>query len=93
MMPLSMLPESVRRFAVLLPPTHAMQAYLGLAFDEQAVIDPLASVVILLASGLLAFGLAIYLFNWDNQHRARRRHPLLALLALVPYVVAIMLVR
>ena len=31
--------------------------------------------------GILAFGLAIYLFNWDSRNAARRGHPLLALLA------------
>jgi ABC-2 type transport system permease protein len=91
MMPLSMLPASVARFAGILPPAHAMQAYLGLAFRQETVFDPVRSLVILAASGLLALGLAVYLFNWDSRNNARRGHPLMALLVLVPYVAGILL--
>jgi ABC-2 type transport system permease protein len=90
MMPLSMLPASVRGISALLPPTHAMQAYLGLAYGEQTVINPTLSVLTLLVSGLLAFGLAIYLFSWDSRNDARRGHRLLALLVLVPYLVGVL---
>ena len=89
MMPLSILPDSVRPVSLLMPASHAMQAYLGFAYGAATVVDPLMSVVVLAASGLVAFGLAIYLFNWDSRNSARRGHPLMALLALVPYVVAV----
>jgi ABC-2 type transport system permease protein len=92
MMPLSILPESVRRFAGLLPTAHAMQALEGLAYGKfNTVFDPTASVLILLSSGLLAFGLAIYLFNWDSRNQTRRGHPLMGLIALVPYLVGLAL--
>ncbi|HZD58604.1 MAG TPA: ABC transporter permease [Anaerolineales bacterium] len=90
MMPFDLLPESVRRFAALLPTTHSMQAYLGLAYGQTTQLNPLFSVGILLASGLLALGLAVYLFNWDSHNSARRGHPLMALLILVPYVVGML---
>lgn len=90
MMPLSILPESVRPVSGLLPTSYAMQAYLGLAFKSETVFDPWVSVAVLLAGGLVAFGLAIYLFNWDSQNRSRRGHPLLALLVLVPYLAGIL---
>ncbi len=93
MMPLTILPESVQPFAALLPTAHAMQAFQGLAYGQATVFNPLASVVILLSSGLLAFGLAIYLFNWDSVNRTRRGHPLMALLALAPYLVGLLLWR
>jgi ABC-2 type transport system permease protein len=91
MMPLSVLPEGARRFSALLPPAHAMQAFQGLAFNQAASWDPMRAVIVLLTSGLLAFGLAIYLFNWDTQNGARRGHPLMALLAFAPYVVSALL--
>jgi ABC-2 type transport system permease protein len=91
MMPLSMLPSSVARVAGILPPAHAMQAYLGLAFHQETVFDPMRSLAILATSGLLAFGLAIYLFNWDSRNNAHRGHPLMALLVLIPYVAGIIL--
>ncbi len=87
MMPLDILPKSVLPFSLLLPASHAMQAYLGLAYDGATVINPWISVIALGVSGLLAFGLAVYLFNWDSRNRVRRGHPALALLALVPFIV------
>lgn len=91
MLPYSMLPETVRRFAQLLPATQAMNAFRGLAQDMTADFDPLGSLIVLLASGVLAFGLAIYLFNWDRRNTTRRGHALLALLALLPYAIGILL--
>jgi ABC-2 type transport system permease protein len=93
MMPLDVLPASVRPVSALLPATQAMQAYLGLAYGQETVIAPWIAVVILLSGGVLAFGLAIYLFNWDSRNDVRRSHPLLALLALAPYVVGAFLMR
>lgn len=91
MLPISLLPESMRRVAGLLPSAHSMQAYLGLAYHQPTVFDPVRSTVILLASTVLAFGLAVYLFNWDSRNNTRRGHPLMGLLVLVPYVVGILL--
>ncbi len=91
MMPLSVLPASVARVAGLLPPAHAMQAYVGLAFHQATVFEPARSMAILAASGLIAIGLAIYMFNWDSQNMARRGHPLMALLVLLPYLAGILL--
>jgi hypothetical protein len=45
----------------------------------------------LLVSGLLGFGLAVYLFSWDSHNTTRRGHPLLAFLVLIPYVVGMFL--
>lgn len=91
MVPLNMLPETVQRFAGLLPTAHAMQALEGLAYGRATAFAPTASLLVLLTSGLLAFGLAIYLFNWDSRNQTRRGHPLLALLALAPYLVGMVL--
>jgi ABC-2 type transport system permease protein len=89
MVPLDMLPASVHRVSALLPAAHAMQAFQGLAFGQATVMDPLGSLLALVASGVLAFGLSIYLFSWDSHNASRRGHAALALLALVPYVVAL----
>lgn len=91
MVPLSMLPESVQRFAGLLPTAHAMQAFEGLAYGRATTFAPAASILILLSSGLLAFGLAIHLFNWDSRNQTRRGHPLMALIAVAPYLVSLVL--
>jgi ABC-2 type transport system permease protein len=91
MMPLSILPASVRPISMLLPTAYAMQAFTGLAYRQEALVNPAAALAILAASGVLAFGLAAYLFNWDSRNSARRGHPLLALLALAPYLVGMFL--
>ncbi len=89
MMPSSFLPESVARISTILPPSHAMNALNGLAMGVDTIVDPWWSVIILLAGGVLAFALAIYLFKWDQHDDTQRGHPLLALLAIVPYLVAL----
>ena len=91
MMPFSMLPEAAQRVAQLLPASHAMNAFKGLAMGGRADFNPWASVIMLTASGLLAFLLALYLFSWDSKNGKRRGHPALALLALVPYLIGIVL--
>jgi ABC-2 type transport system permease protein len=91
MLPTSMLPPSLYRVALLLPPTYAMNAWRGLSFGLPASFSPYWSMVILLAGGLIAFGLAIYLFDWDSNNKSRRHNPLLALIALAPYVIGAIL--
>lgn len=91
MLPYSMLPDIAGKFAQLLPATQAMNAFNGLAMGKVAAFSPWGSVIMLTVSGILAFGLAVYLFSWDSRNTARRGHPLLALLVLLPYVVGIFL--
>ena len=91
MLPYSLLPEVARKFAQLLPATHAMNAFNGLAMGRTAAFSPWGSIIILLVSGVLAFGLAVYLFSWDSRNTARRGYPLLALLAFLPYAIGIFL--
>jgi len=89
MLPYSMLPEVARKFAQLLPATQAMNALNGLAMGNLADFSPWGSVIVLLTTGALAFGLALYLFSWDSRNTTRRGHPLLALLVLLPSIIGI----
>ena len=89
MFPYSMLPKVAGKIAQLLPATQAMNAFNGLAMGKGAAFSPWGSVIVLFISGILAFGLAVYLFSWDSRNTARRGHPSLALLALLSYVVGI----
>ena len=89
MLPYSMLPDAVQMVAQLLPSTQAMNAFNGLAMGNMADFSPWVSIIILFFSGVLAFGLAVYLFSWDSQNSTRRGHPLLALLAWLPYVLGV----
>lgn len=91
MIPYSMLKGFAGKAAKLLPATHAMNAFNGLSMGRTANFNPWGSAFVLLVSGLLAFGLAVYLFSWDRRNTARRGSPLLGLLVLLPYVAGIML--
>jgi len=91
MIPLALMPESVQKFSGLLPSTYSMQAFFAFAYQRETAIEPWLSVLVLLTSGILAFALAVYLFNWDSKNQTRRGSPLLAILILVPYIVAILI--
>jgi ABC-2 type transport system permease protein len=91
MIPVEMLPEGVQKVAGILPSTYVMQAFFGFAYNQETVINPWLAVAVLLMSGVIAFSLAIYLFNWDSNNQTRRGSPLLALLILVPYLAGIVI--
>lgn len=91
MIPTSMLPRAAQIIAQLLPSTHAMNAFNGLAMGTEPAFSPWGSVLVLLGGGLTAFGLAYLLFRWDSQHTRRRLPAAAAILALLPYVVGILL--
>jgi ABC-2 type transport system permease protein len=88
MVPTSMLSPALYRISLLLPTTHAMNAWRNMAFSLEPMFDPRWAVLVLLASGIIAFALAIYLFSWDSKNKQRGHNPLLALLTLIPYVLA-----
>ncbi len=91
MLPYSILPDALSKVGLLLPATHAMNTFQGLAQNQATAFDPLWSVIILLAGGILSLGLANYLFSWASRNPTRRGHPALALLALIPYVIGVIL--
>lgn len=91
MLPLSQLPEAFLFISKVLPATHGMNAFNGLAMGLAADFEPWGSVLVLLVGGLLSFSLASYLFSWDSQNSTRRGHPALAVFALVPYLAAVFL--
>lgn len=91
MIPSSILPEALSKVGMLLPSTYAMHAFQALGRNLDTGFDPLWSVIILLASGILSFGLAIYLFSWDRRNTTRRGHPLLAFVSWLPYIVGALL--
>jgi ABC-2 type transport system permease protein len=91
MLPYSMLPGVAGKFAQLLPATHAMNAYNGLAMLKAADFSPWGSVIVLAETALLAFALAGFLFSWDSRNTTRRGNPLLAVLVLLPAIIGIFL--
>ncbi len=89
MLPYGVLPRAAQAVGQLLPSTHAMNAFKGLAMGQTADFSPWGSVLVLLAGGLVAFGLAYLLFRWDRQHTTNRLPAAVALGAVLPYVAGI----
>lgn len=87
MIPFSMLPGAAGKVALLLPATHAMNAFKGLATGGAADFSAWGSVLTLIGGGGLAFLLALYLFRWDSGRGEKRKSVWLAALALAPYAV------
>ncbi|HUX21806.1 MAG TPA: ABC transporter permease [Spirochaetia bacterium] len=93
MVPLTMLPASIRGIAFILPTTHMMQAYQAAAY-RQSSIEPLFwSVFLLSLSTLIALALAVLLFSWDKRSDSRRRSPLIALASLLPFIASAFLLH
>jgi ABC-2 type transport system permease protein len=90
MIPSSFLPDMVLKISQLLPATQAMNAFNALAMGKVADFNPWGSVAALFFSGILSFGLAIYMFSWDSRNEGRRGHPLLALLVFLPFLIGIL---
>lgn len=87
MFPYSMLPAAAQKVSLLLPATHAMNAFNGLAMGFGADFNAWLSVCVLFLGGLVALGLAVYLFRWNSQKDNHRGRSMLAILALAPYLI------
>lgn len=92
MIPYSALPPGARRLALLLPSTWLMQLEQTLVYGRRVQIGAGLALAVLLATTVLAFGLAALCFSWDRRNAARRAHPLLALLVFVPMLTGMLLV-
>lgn len=89
MVPTDILPVALLRISFLFPSTYAMNIFQGLALNRAVIINPIWSIIILFGTGILSFGFAIYLFNWDSKNKTRRGNPLLAFLTLIPLIAGV----
>jgi ABC-2 type transport system permease protein len=91
MMPASILPEGFRRMSLLLPSSHAMNAFTGLGGMPPGAPIPWLSIGVLAASTVLDFGLAAWIFQWDPRATTPSRKAFAALLGILPFVAAVMI--
>lgn len=89
MIPLDMLPSGLIPVSLLFPGTHSMEAFRGAVMGLPTLIDPLLATLALLASGAIALGLSIYLFDWDSRPTGKPRAKWLAALSLLPFVAVV----
>jgi len=87
MVPASILPPALQRISLLLPATHCMRVFSGLAMPDAGGV-PVLSLAVLAASIVLSFGLAAFIFEWDSRAAAPSRKAWLALVGFLPYVAA-----
>jgi ABC-2 type transport system permease protein len=87
MFPSQLLPPTLAKLALLLPSNHALNVFNGWVENGILSFNAYGSVAVLFASGALALGLALYLFNWDSQNKIRT-HTVLGLLVMLPYMLA-----
>ena len=85
--PAQMLPLVIKKVGMLLPVTHSFNLFKYFSYQQFLGYNPLWSMLILFAGGVISFGLAIFLFNWDSKNNTRKGHPAFAFLAIVPYIV------
>lgn len=90
MIPYGDLTPGVAKASQLLPATQAMNAFSELAMGDVGGFNPWVSITALLLSGAMGFGLALLLFSWDRHNTARRGHPALGFLVMVPYLLTLL---
>jgi ABC-2 type transport system permease protein len=88
MVPASVMPSAFQRIGLLLPASHAMRVFTGLAYGGTPAWGSLG---VLAASIVLSFALAALVFEWDTRAAQPSRKAYAALLALVPYAVSALL--
>ena len=89
--PQNLLPDILKRIGLLLPSTHTINLFRYYSYNHPLDYNPLWSLAILIVSGILAFYLSIYLFNWDRQNKARRGHPAFAFIVMIPFIIGAIL--
>jgi ABC-2 type transport system permease protein len=85
MVPASLMPGAFQHIGLLLPASHAMRVFTGLAYGGTV---PWLSVGVLGLSIALSFTLAALVFEWDARAAQPCRRAYLALLVVVPYAAA-----
>jgi ABC-2 type transport system permease protein len=91
MFPHAGLPKTLGKIAMLLPTTYSMNAMRSLVLDQPVDLNVSWSIIILLVSGVLSFGLSLYLFKWDIHEYNKLRSTSMALIAVLPYVAGMLL--
>ena len=85
--PFEQIPAVFRPLSLLLPASYAMEAFHGLAFGADTIMEPWLAVVVLVAGAAVALTLARLCYAWDDHGAGRRLHPAFGAAAILPYAV------
>ncbi|MDP3232247.1 MAG: ABC transporter permease [Myxococcales bacterium] len=86
MVPFAALPANMRPVALLLPTTHVMQLFDGLAYGRATTLAAGSHVGALVVSGLVAWGLALVLFDTEPRE-VKAWKGVFVLVALLPLAI------
>lgn len=87
--PLEQIPTVFQPLSMLLPATYAVEAFNGLAFGVETTVAPWSAVAVLAVGAAAAFGITRLCYTWDDQGGdGRSLHPAFGVLAITPYLVA-----
>ncbi|MBN2351971.1 MAG: ABC transporter permease [Spirochaetales bacterium] len=89
MVPLSVLPDAFRRAALILPSSHGMILFQALGYPAAGKAFPWVSLAALGGGAVVSFFLSAWIFQWDTRASRPNRKAFAALLALVPYALAV----
>lgn len=89
MMPVSALPEGMRRFSALLPTSHLMRLHDAFAYGRAPTSGLWVDALAVFATGLVAFALATRLYGAEERAGGARR-PLWVLAALAPLALTVL---
>ncbi|HHT27579.1 MAG TPA: ABC transporter permease [Firmicutes bacterium] len=91
MVPLTLMPDWGQKLSLMLPATYAMAAFQGSAYEGETLWYAPYGMLLLFVGGVLGFVLASRLFSWDNQNDVQRHRVVLALVAMIPYLLGALL--
>ncbi len=84
MMPANVLPDGLSTLAKLFPASHVMRSFAG---GKPGTV----SLLLLAAGAFLAFGMAMFLYEWDQKNSRSPALKVLAFAAFVPYIASMFL--
>lgn len=91
MVPLDLLPETMRAVSMFVPTTHLMQLAEAWAYGRDTLLAPGVALAALVTSGTLAYAITILGFSWEPRTEGRRLHPLVAAVVVLPLGAAALL--
>ena len=86
--PFEQIPDVFQPLSLMLPASHAMEAFRRLAFGAETLMHPWLAVAVLAAGAVAALALPRLCYAWDDHGAGRLLRRAFGALAIAPYAVA-----